>query len=87
MSIFPKKFEDMSEEELKLNTSGNDSRFVSLAQNELIKRTINKLQEIIQEFNKQSSKQTEKMIRLTWGIVGLTIIMVIGLIIQIVLSV
>ena len=47
---------------------------------------INKLTKTIEVFNEQSQKQTEKMIRLTWWIVGLTVVMVIGLVIQIILS-
>ena len=63
-----------------------DFRVVPLASDELTRRSIRKLERTIQQYNKQTSKQTQKMIRLTWGIVGLTIVMVAGLIIQIILA-
>ena len=63
-----------------------DFRVVPLASDELTRRSIRKLERTIQQYNKQTSKQTQKMIRLTWGIVVLTIVMVAGLIIQIILA-
>lgn len=63
-----------------------DFRVVPLASDELTRRTIRKLGETIEVFNNQSSKQTEKLVKLTWWIVGLTIIMVAGLTVQIILA-
>lgn len=57
----------------------------SLASDELTRRALNKLQEMIKTFNEQSSKQTDKLVRLPWWIVGLTIAMLAGLIVQIIL--
>jgi hypothetical protein len=37
----------------------------------------------IQQYQAESSRQTEKMIRLTWIITGLTVILTIGLFVQI----
>lgn len=86
MANFGKNLEDASEKELYSWVNLLDFRVVPLASDELTRRALNKLQETIKTFNEQSSKQTEKMIRLTWLIVGLTVIMVIGLIIQITLA-
>lgn len=86
MSNFEKKLENASEDELRRWINELDFRVVPLASDELTRRALDKLQETIQVFNKQSSKQTQKIIRLTWGIVGLTIAMLVGLVIQIVLA-
>ena len=43
-------------------------------------------EERIKTFNEQSSKQTDKSVGLTWWIVGLTVAMLAGLIIQIILA-
>jgi hypothetical protein len=45
-----------------------------------------KLIEIIKDYNEATSKQTQKIINLTWAIVVLTVLMLIGLIIQICIS-
>ena len=59
---------------------------VRLASDELTRRNLSDLQKTISTFNKQSSDQTEKKIVLTKKIVWLTVAMLIGLIIQIYLS-
>jgi len=56
-----------------------------LATNELHK-TITDLNKSIKVFNKKSSDQTDQVIKLTRRIVYLTIALVIGLVIQIILS-
>lgn len=86
MSNFSPKLEDASEEQLMHMVNELDFRVVPLASDELTRRSVKKLHETIEKFNNQSSKQTDKMIRLTWWIVGLTIVMVLGLVIQIFLS-
>jgi len=86
MSNFSPKLEDATDEQLMHMVNELDFRVVPLASDELTRRSVGKLQEIIQRLNEQSSKQTLKMIRLTWWIVGLTIVMVVGLVIQIVLA-
>lgn len=63
-----------------------DFRVVPLASDELTRRAVKKLHETIEKLNDQSSRQTDKMIKLTWWIVGLTVVMVAGLIVQIILS-
>ncbi|KKQ55472.1 MAG: hypothetical protein US74_C0029G0006 [Parcubacteria group bacterium GW2011_GWA2_38_13] len=86
MSNFPTKLEDATDEQLKHWINELDFRVVPLASDELTRRALKKLQETIQVFNEQSSKQTQKMIRLTWGIVGLTIAMLAGLVVQIIVQ-
>ena len=86
MSNFSPKIEEATEDQLKNWTNETDPRYGFLASNELMRRSVKKLHETIQTFNEQSSKQTSKMIWLTWGIVGLTVIMVIGLLVQICLT-
>jgi predicted DNA repair protein MutK len=86
MSNFPTKLEDATDEQLKHWINELDFRVVPLASDELTRRTLKKLQETIQVFNEQSSKQTQKMIGLTRWIVTLTIAMIVGLIIQIILA-
>lgn len=86
MSNFSPKIEDSTEDQLNFIINELDARYGALASNELLKRAVNKLQETIKTFNEQSSKQTEKMIKLTWWIVALTIVMVVGLFIQIILT-
>jgi len=87
MSNFSPKLEEATDDQLKYMINELDFRVVPLASDELTRRALNKLQKRIEVFNKQSSKQTKKMIRLTWGIVCLTIIMIVGLIIQIILTI
>lgn len=86
MSNFSPKLEDATNDRLKHWTNETNPHFAPLASHELTRRALNELQETIKIFNEQSSKQTEKMIRLTWWIVVLTIIMVFGLVIQIILA-
>ena len=84
MSNFSPKLEEATDEQLKFWINEFDFRVVPLASDELTRRTVNKLRETIEIFNKQASKQTQRMICLTWWIVGLTIAMLAGLIIQII---
>jgi len=86
MSNFSPKLQDATDDELVHMVNELDFRVVPLASDELTRRSIRKLEKTIQQYNKQTSKQTQKMIRLTWGIVGLTVVMVVGLVIQIILA-
>jgi len=73
----------------EIKTGNGVDRDLAATANDRLKKVAietNKLTKTIEIFNEQSSKQTEKMIRLTWWIVGLTVVMVIGLAIQIILS-
>ncbi len=45
------------------------------------------LHEAIREFNQEAAKQTAIMIRLTRLIVGLTVVLVIGLVVQIIVAI
>lgn len=63
-----------------------DFSVVPLASDELTRRYLRGLRKSIRLFNKKSTEQTDKLIRLTWWIVGLTLVMVAGLIVQIILS-
>jgi len=86
MSNFSPKLEETTDEQLYYWINEGSHDVVILASDELTRRRIKQLGEAIEVFNKQSSKQTQKMIRLTRYIVGLTIIMIIGLVVQIILS-
>lgn len=86
MKNFEKKLEEATEEELRSWINTRNPNFTVLASNELIRRALDKLHEIIKTFNKQSSKQTEKMITLTQVIILLTGVLVVGLFIQIYLA-
>ena len=86
MSNFSPKLENATDEELMNMINELDFRVVPLASDELTRRTIRRLRETIETFNKQSSKQTQKMIQLTRYIVGLTIVMIFGLVVQIILT-
>lgn len=86
MSNFSPKLQDATNEQLMHMINELDFRVVPLASDELTRRTIRKLEKTIEVFNSQSSKQTEKLVKLTWWIVGLTIVMALGLIIQIILA-
>lgn len=86
MSNFSPKLEDATNKELMHMVNELSPTYTVLASDELTRRVLKKLQETIETFNDQSSKQTDKMIRLTWWIVGLTVVMVAGLIIQIILA-
>ncbi|PIT96902.1 hypothetical protein COT82_00710 [Candidatus Campbellbacteria bacterium CG10_big_fil_rev_8_21_14_0_10_35_52] len=73
----------------EIKTGNGIDRDLAATANDHIKKAVievNKLTTTIEIFNKQSSKQTDKLVKLTWWIVGLTIVMVIGLIIQIILA-
>jgi len=87
MSNFSPKLQDATDEQLMNMVNELDFRVVPLASDELTRRAIRKLEKTIEAFNNQSSKQTDKLVKLTWWIVGLTIVMVAGLIIQIILTV
>lgn len=87
MSNFYPKLQDSTDDQLWHLINESNPVYSSLASDELTRRGLNKLQETIKIFNGQSSEHTEKMIRLTWGIIGLTIIMVLGLVIQIILAI
>jgi len=87
MSNFSPKLEDATDDQLKYMVNELDFRVVHLASDELTRRAVNNLKETIKVFNEQSSKQTQTMIRLTWLIALLTLILVVGLIIQIILTI
>jgi len=85
MSNFSPKLEDSTDQQLMHMVNELDFRVVPLASDELTRRAIKKLEKTISSFNEQSSRQTNRIIQLTWWIVGLTVAMVFGLIIQIIL--
>lgn len=85
MSNFAPKLEDSTDDQLWQLINQSSPHYGSLASDELTRRALNKLQETIKTFNEQSSKQTDKLVWLTWWIVGLTIAMLAGLIVQIIL--
>jgi len=73
----------------EIKTGNGLDRDLAATANDRIKKAVievNKFTGTIKTFNEQSSKQTEKLVKLTWWIVGLTIIMVAGLVIQIILA-
>ena len=86
MTNFAPKLEDSKDEQLWQLINQSSPHYGSLASDELTRRTLKKLQETIKTFNEQSSKQTDKLVGLTWWIVGLTVAMLVGLIIQIILA-
>ena len=47
------------------------------------KRAVEDLHETIKEFNDQASRQSATMIRLTWAITALTLLLFLGLLVQI----
>lgn len=85
MSNFAPKLEDSTNDQLWQLINQSSPHYGSLASDELTRRALNKLQETIKTFNEQSSKQTDKLVRLTWWIVSLTVAMLAGLIVQIIL--
>ena len=85
MSNFAPKLEDSNDDQLRHSINEHNPHFASLSSDELTRRTLNKLEETIRVFNEQSSRQTDKLVKLTWWIVGLTVAMLIGLIVQIIL--
>ncbi len=86
MVNFSPRIEDSTEEQLLNNIDEHNPSYGIISSNELLKRTINKLEKTIEIFNKESSKQTGKMLFLTYTTTFLTVVMVIGLIIQIILA-
>ena len=86
MSNFAPKLEDSEDKQLWHLINESSPHYGSLASDELTRRALNKLQGTIKTFNEQSSKQTDKLVGLTWWIVGLTVAMLAGLIIQIILA-
>ena len=86
MSNFSPKLEDSTDVQLRHSINEHNPHFASLSSDELTRRALNKLQETIKTFNEQSSKQADKLVRLTWWIVGLTVAMLLGLIVQIILA-
>ena len=86
MTNFSPKLEESKDDQLWQLINQSSPHYGSLASDELTRRALNKLQETIKSFNEQSSKQTDKLVNLTWWIVGLTVAMLIGLIIQIILA-
>ncbi len=85
MSNFAPKLQDSNDDQLWHLINESNPHYASLASDELTRRSLRELQQTISTFNDQSSRQTEKMIRLTRWIVGLTIVMIAGLIVQIIL--
>lgn len=74
----------------EIKTGNGIDRDLAATANDRIKKAVievNELTTTIKTFNEQSSKQTEKLVKLTWWIVGLTIVMVAGLTIQIILAI
>lgn len=86
MSNFSPKLQDATDEQLMHWVNENNFQVVPLASDELTRRTLKGLKQTINIFNEQSSIQTKKMIKLTWYIVYLTIAMLVGLVIQIILT-
>lgn len=73
----------------EIKTGNGIDRDLAATANDRIKKAViavNKLTTTIETFNEQSSKQTERLVKLTRRIVGLTIVMVVGLVIQIILA-
>lgn len=65
MTNFGKNLKEIDDEDLESGINEHDPKFAALESNELIKRSVNKLEKTIEIFNEQSSKQTSKMIFLT----------------------
>ena len=100
MSNFEKKLEDASEEDLKYWINERTHEVVHFASDELTRRSLQRLQDSVKknteqvakfartttQFNIDTSRQTKKMISLTRWIVVLTVVIVIGLIVQIYLA-
>ena len=82
---FNQKPEETTDDELHSWVNTKNSHYIALASNELTRRSLGKLQEIIKTFSDQSSKQTDKIIRLTRWIVVLTVMMFVGLVVQVIL--
>jgi len=86
MSNFSPKLEDATDEQLMYMVNELDFRVVPLASDELTRRYLAGVRKSIRLFNKKSSEQTGEMIKLTRWIVVLTIVMILGLVIQIILK-
>src|SRR3989338_6442500 len=86
MTNFSPKLQDSTQDQLLQLINQSSPHYGSLASDELTRRALIELQGTIKIFNEQSSKQTEKMIWLTWLIAGLTGVLVVGLLIQIYLA-
>jgi len=72
----------------EIRTGNGIDRDLAATANDRIKKAVievNHLTKTIENFNEQSSKQTQKIIGLTWCIIVLTIAMLVGLVIQIIL--
>ena len=61
----------------------NANLIIASARNE---KAVTDLIQTLKEFNKEAGTQTQKLINLTWAIVILTILMLVGLIVQIIKS-
>jgi len=61
----------------------NANLIIASARNE---KAVTDLAQTLKEFNKEAGTQTQKLINLTWAIVILTILMLVGLIVQIIKS-
>lgn len=82
MANFAKKLKEATEEDLNSWINELDYNVASLASDELTRRYLRGLRKSIKLFNQKSSIQTDKMIFLTTVIAILTIVMVIGLAMQ-----
>jgi hypothetical protein len=87
MSNFAPKLQDSNDDQLWHLINESSPHYGSLASDELTRRALKNLRETIQVFNDQSSKQTGKMISMTRWIIWLTIVLVIGLAVQIILAI
>lgn len=87
MSNFSPKIEDSTQEELLNNINEHSPNFGIISSNELLRREIKKLTDTIKNFNEKSSRQSEVMLFLTYLIAFLTIIMVLGLTLQIYITI
>ena len=73
----------------EIKTGNGIDRDLAATANDRIKKAaieINSLAAAIEVLSKQASEQSKTLIKLTWWIVGLTVLMVLGLAIQIYIS-
>lgn len=75
MNNFFPKIEEASVEQLKKWVNETSPNFGSLASDELTRLSLDNLRVTMEISNDQSSRQTSKMVLLTWWIVFLTIVM------------
>lgn len=87
MSNFSPKLEKATNDQLLYMINELSPNFTILASDELTRRTLEKLQDTIRIYNDQSARQTDKLINLTWGIIVLTVLMLLGLVIQIIVAI